>query len=319
MYYLKVYKNKVANAKLSLVTPISIQTLLGNIKNESSISNSKPLQGYKELFFWDLGVNATNKINIGDTLFIKSGNDLFRSKIEIILKDSEGGIGDAIGWALQFKSPWQNPIGLIDMKRIVIDRHLENKIEDEIETGSKEAKNFYQIKKDPYEQKKPASKIQDEPSSSVSVSPKKNASELHDLISQIILLKNVSHHSEREHESLVEKFFLYLGYNYPVDIRYRVGHIDVLINSESNNSIVIEVKRNWKLSRQNKDVIDQAYGYASNIGSRFVVITNGDYYAFFDRLRGLSINDNFDFELKLTQISDKEIQLLKKYKKSSLL
>ena len=82
--------------------------------------------------------------------------------------------------------------------------------------------------------------------------------------------------------------------------------------------MVVEVKRNWDLSKKDKEVIDQAFRYATNHESRFVIISKGDYYAFYDRLRGLSIDDNFDFDLRLSAISARDIQLLKKYRKTSL-
>ena len=119
-YYLKTYKGRVANAKISLDQPIIIQTLLGNIKNHFSTKHSEPLAAFDSLYFWDLGKNASKHVKIGDTLYIKTQDDIYWGSIEVHIHDHEGGIGDAIGWARQFKSPWQNPIGLKGIKKTII-------------------------------------------------------------------------------------------------------------------------------------------------------------------------------------------------------
>jgi len=343
-YYLKRYKSPVANAKISLDQPIIIQTLLGNIKVEKSINNSRPLSSFEKLYFWDLGKKASEKIEVGDIIYIVTKSYIYMGLIEIHITDDDGGIGDAIGWYRQFTKPWVNPIGLSNVKKTVIDEKTNNILNDAINTSTKLTSSFYQLhRKIDFNQESvhhPVSIDEDQRDKNkqdlTSYSSKQVNIDNHQpwvtqtseifvedanltkLLDQLKLLQSSSHHSEREHESLVEKFFEFLGYSYPKDIKYRVGHVDVMVNEGSQNSMVVEVKRDWNLDRSSKQVVDQAFRYAVNCGSRFVIITNGDYYAFYDRLRGLSVSENFDFDFYLSKIQKNDIQLLKKYRKSSL-
>lgn len=344
--YLKFYKSRVGNARVSLDKPVIIQDLLGNIKSELSRKHAEPLSEFSELYFWDLGKLASGQIQVGDKLYIVTSNDMYVGTIDVHIKDFQGGIGDAIGWARQFKKAWDNPIGFKEIRHSAITPQLREKVDDAITTGTQVAPSFkllrgeidsealtssVRIAEPPLSEKNPIqSDIPEDkplrapsgPSQDVAtgvanpISPKD--SKLTILQSQILLVSMADHHSEREHESLVERFFEYLGYEYPTDIKYRVGHIDILINANSPNSMVVEVKRDWTLSKSDADVVNQAYRYATNKGSRFVVITNGDYYAFYDRLRGLSITENFDFAIKVSELSNQQQQLLLKYRKTSL-
>ncbi len=344
--YLKFYKSRVANARISLDKPVNIQDLLGNIKSPHSRKHAEPLADFTELYFWDLGKKASEQIRVGDRLYIVTSNDLYVGTIDIHIVDFQGGIGDAIGWARQFKKPWDNPIGFKSIRHTPITPQLHQRIQDAIHSGIQVAPSFQIITGDlgegstspPRDKIEPPKHIpgpeeygeRPEPDTSSVEDAKESEpvqvpenvqpqdTQLKDLQDRVHLLRQASHHSEREHESLVERFFEYLGYAAPTDIKYRVGHIDVLINPDSSNSMVVEVKRDWQLSRNDKEVVDQAYRYATNNGSRFVIITNGEYYAFYDRLRGLSIGENFDFEIRISQLSPSDTQLLMKYKKSSL-
>lgn len=345
-FYLKQYKSRVGNAAISLAQPISIQSLIGDIKNELSRRHAEPLLDYSELYFWDLGKKASEFIRTGDHLYIITQDTVYHGTIEVVISDRQGGIGDAIGWARQYRRPWENPVGIRDLRLSPITPDFRVKIGDSLTRATHVAPNFYLLQNqlfkisefnqnnevqlgaqeemitdkdlhggsDPMEERisKTHPELQEQASSTTV------DSQLLDLQDRVIVLQDAREHSEREHESLVERFFEYLGYHSPLDIKYRVGHIDVLINPNSRNSMVVEVKRAWNLTRSNSDVLDQAYRYANKKGSRFVIITNGNYYAFYDRFRGYSIDENFDFDLTILSIDDNDLQLLEKYRKLSL-
>ena len=84
--------------------------------------------------------------------------------------------------------------------------------------------------------------------------------------------------------------------------------------------LVIEVKRDWNLNvTRNQDVVRQAYGYALENGVRFVIVSNGDYYAIFDRLRGLSFEDNLLGEFTLTALEESDLELIKLIEPNTLI
>ncbi|MFZ2654851.1 MAG: type I restriction enzyme HsdR N-terminal domain-containing protein [Victivallales bacterium] len=144
--------------------------------------------------------------------------------------------------------------------------------------------------------------------------------EYKDLVKNINKLKAAKEHYERAHESLVEEFMVLLGYEKFTDIKYRKGRIDVSISVEGKDLILFEVKHDWNLNYQaNPKVISQAYNYALEQGFRFVGITNGDYYAIFDRLKGLSYESNFIGEFLLTKLQSDDIKIVNNIKKSELL
>jgi len=118
-------------------------------------------------------------------------------------------------------------------------------------------------------------------------------------------------HQERAHESLVEDFLAALGYQKHQDIRYRQNRIDITLSVQGLPVAVIEVKRAWDLSRDGAGgAIQQGYNYALSQGIRFVVISNGDTYLLFDRLKGLSFDSNLVGEIKLTALQDEDLKLI---------
>ena len=135
------------------------------------------------------------------------------------------------------------------------------------------------------------------------------------LIDDIEILQKDKEHKERAHESLVEKFYELLGYARFIDIKHRQGRIDISIEHQGKIILVNEVKKDWNLSYKDKAVIIQAYNYSLESGARFVIVTNGDYYAIFDKDKGRSYESHFvgDFQLsKLKKDSLKLIDFLKK-------
>lgn len=141
------------------------------------------------------------------------------------------------------------------------------------------------------------------PASRVSVPP-----DLEDMIEELVpMIKELAGdpaHQERAHEALVEDFFRHLGYRSVRDIQYRQGHIDILIRVNNTPAIVVEVKRDWGLSSESLDYVNQAYGYSNQVGSPFVMITNGDTYVLYDKRKGHSYDENLICQFSLTKLRE---------------
>lgn len=142
---------------------------------------------------------------------------------------------------------------------------------------------------------------------------------LSQLVNHINELKKDPSHQERAHESLVEDFLVLLGYQKHLDIKYRQSRIDLTIWNNENPLLVLEVKRDWNLNWETHALaLRQAYGYSYDKGIRYILITNGDYYAFFDRVKGLSYDKNLVGEFQLTSLQSEDIELINKLKKDNL-
>ncbi len=124
-------------------------------------------------------------------------------------------------------------------------------------------------------------------------------------------LKLVIEQIESAHESLVEDFFVALGYSKHKDIKYRQGRVDIKIETAGRTLLISEVKAAWDLSFYNGiGAIKQAYNYAHDKGVRYVLVTNGDTYIFFDRLKGLSWESNLLGEFQLTALQNEDLVLI---------
>jgi hypothetical protein len=137
------------------------------------------------------------------------------------------------------------------------------------------------------------------------------------LASSIERLKADQDHQERAHESLVEEFYRAIGYAPFVDVKHRQGRIDISVEANGAIRIVNEVKRDWGLTRQNVKAVDQAYRYANHSGARFVVITNGNCFAVFDRDKGRSIAENFVADFTLTNLRSEDLEVIELLQKGS--
>ena len=160
----------------------------------------------------------------------------------------------------------------------------------------------------------PIPRISEEPSvaKTLTVDEFERPTWLNQVIDQIEELRNDLQHQERDHEDLVSRFFEQLGYKRGKDIKYRRGRIDVMIQLDNTPLIVIEVKRDWSLSRKSKDYVQQAFNYALNEDSRYVAITNGDRYVFYDQSQGVSYDKCFIYEFQLTRLHPKDIDSINK-------
>ncbi len=135
-----------------------------------------------------------------------------------------------------------------------------------------------------------------------------------DLIEDIKRLKKDPDRTERDHEARVASFYKLLGYSNE-EILFRRGSVDVSIMVPDEQTIVNEVKKDLSLKRKDKMVIRQAYGYAVESGARLVVVTNGDYYALYDRERGLDLDSNFLGEFWLTSLTEEGLELIEVLRK----
>ncbi|MBA7556667.1 hypothetical protein ES705_49383 [subsurface metagenome] len=109
-----------------------------------------------------------------------------------------------------------------------------------------------------------------------------------------------------------------LGYAQFRDIKFQRGSIDIRIDKNNKPMIVIEVKSDWALSRQNKGAREQAFRYALDAGARYVIVTNGDYYCLYDRREGYSYEEYFIGDFQLSNLSEEGLQLIEILKKSNL-
>jgi hypothetical protein len=134
---------------------------------------------------------------------------------------------------------------------------------------------------------------------------------LESVVKAVEVLRQEREHKERAHESLVEDFCVALGHRKHKDIKYRQGRVDVTLESDGHPVLIAEVKAAWDLSFYNgSEAIKQAYGYAHDQGVRYVVVTNGDTYLLFDRLKGLSWESNLLGEFQLTSLEEEDLALI---------
>lgn len=140
---------------------------------------------------------------------------------------------------------------------------------------------------------------------------------LSELIGRVRVLQRDPRHLERDHESLVEEFYTLMGFAKSKEIQFRRGRVDILINLAHKPVLLNEVKRDWSLSKADNKVVQQAFNYAHELGVRHVVITNGDYYAWYDRAEGYSYNDCFRFEFRLTNLSNSDFNHLDTFKREN--
>ena len=138
-------------------------------------------------------------------------------------------------------------------------------------------------------------------------------------VDSINTLKSLKDHQERGHESLVEDFFCNLGYEKHTNIEFQKGRIDISLKEGDRILAVVEVKKDWNLNSFNSfEHLIQGYRYALNRGARWVIVTNGDYYAVYDRLKGLSKDSNLFGEFTLTNLTDEDEKIIQRLTRANL-
>lgn len=143
--------------------------------------------------------------------------------------------------------------------------------------------------------------------------------ELKLVIEAVEVLRKEPEHKERAHESLVEDFFVALGYVKHKDIKYRQGRVDIRIKPAGHTLLIAEVKNDWGLSFDNSiEAVEQAYWYAHKEAVRHVIVTNCDSYIVFDRLKGLSWESNLLGEFQLTAFRQEDLALIDRLRPARL-
>lgn len=123
---------------------------------------------------------------------------------------------------------------------------------------------------------------------------------------------------ERDHEHLVAQFFEALGYRSGEDIRFQRANIDIAIAQEGRTLAVVEVKADRSLASTHRSVLGQAFGYALDAGAPIVVITNGNYYAVFDRRAGLKREESLLGEFRLLSLDEDALATIERLRKGVL-
>jgi len=319
--FIKLYSGIVANAIRTLKNSIKVTELVSKLNDDKVSKLLKDYEKYGEVNLWDLGKKARTQIEVGANLAISCKDNIYIGQIIGIINDENGAIGDVVGWARQFEHPWSNVILLKNVVTIPQEQNISNFIKDHntypfkilnnfIKLEDEDEKQFFRILKSP----SMPSKIEIPEKPKVEV-----PSQLKEIINDIEKLKVDSTHQERAHESLIERFFEYLGYERFNDIKFRIGRVDVSISVQGEPIIVVEVKKYWNLNvKKDHDVVLQAYDYALNNGAKFVIISNGDYYAIYDRDNGRTYKDNLKGEFILSNLDKEGLQLINFLKKNNL-
>lgn len=142
---------------------------------------------------------------------------------------------------------------------------------------------------------------------------------LDSVLKSIETLQRDQQHQERAHESLVEDFLSILGYKKHDDIRYRQGRMDITLRVNGKPIALLEVKRAWDLNvHTGLAAVQQGYFYALTHGIRYVIVTNGDTYIIFDRLKGLTYDANLLAEFKLTSLQEADLHVIDRLKPENL-
>ncbi len=130
-------------------------------------------------------------------------------------------------------------------------------------------------------------------------------------VEKINSLKKDQGHLERDHEDLVAGFFELLGYERIHDIKFRRGNIDIRIEKNKKPLITIEVKADWNLSPKSRSALSQAFNYANETGTAYVIITNGERYCIYDKRQGTSYDENLILDICLTSATEEDSNSLK--------
>ena len=138
------------------------------------------------------------------------------------------------------------------------------------------------------------------------------------VVDDVQRLWNQEHSLERDHEHAVAQFLQALGYRAGEDIRFQRSNMDIVLAKDGRIFVVIEVKADRALASTHRNVIAQAFGYALQVGAPLVIISNGNYYAVFDRRRGLSLEDQLFAEFRLLALDQLALAAIETLRKGVL-
>lgn len=143
MNYLKIYKRKGQNARLSLANEVNIKDLKDKINNLELREKIGKYEEHGQVNLWDLGIEASKVIKNGNWISIVCADELYYALIVAIIKDDSGEIGDAIGWKrLYYNTPWKNIILLDNLTKEKVSEEFLKKVEEEYEHLGN---NFYRL------------------------------------------------------------------------------------------------------------------------------------------------------------------------------
>ncbi len=117
MLYLIRYGNKLKNAQRTLENKISKNSLADSLDSTEyrRILDRIPCDSFN---CWDFGIRASEHLGRDKIVSILCGDIFYFGRIQTIIKDSSGKIGDSVGWSRQFKAPWINVVIFDDLKKI---------------------------------------------------------------------------------------------------------------------------------------------------------------------------------------------------------
>ena len=141
---------------------------------------------------------------------------------------------------------------------------------------------------------------------------------LRPVITTVQRLWDQQHTSERDHEHAVAKFLEALGYRSAEEIRFQRSNIDIVLAPEGRTLAIIEVKADRGLVSAHRTVLGQALGYALEAGAPVVIISNGNYYAIFDRRVGLLHEESLVGEFRLLSLTAAALDTIEKLRKGLL-
>jgi len=320
--FIKIYSGVVGNTNKTLKKTVEISELISKLNDNYLISRLREFSGYGEINLWDLGKKAKSEICSGDYLCISCKDNIYFGQIIGVIEDKNGEIGDVVGWRRQFENPWSNVIMLKNVRVVPKEEKIPIFIKEHSVYPYEIFKNF--IKLEGKEEDSFFNLIKADSQAYPIKLPEKTQLVLphwlKNIINDIKKLKASLTHHERSNESLIERFFENLGYERFNDIIFRKGRIDISISIDNLPVIVVEVKRYWNLNvHSDCGVVRQAYNYALENGAKIVIITNGDYYAIYDRERGRTYNENLVGEFILTNLQISDLRLINSLRKDSLM
>jgi hypothetical protein len=317
MVFIKVYKSPVANANRTLKKPVDVDWLISKLTDEYLISQLVKYRGQENIYLWDLGKKATEEITKESLLAIVCSDKIYCGRVAQIIPDKKGSIGDIVGWGRNFTKPWENVTILKELRTFPTNEKINLFVKGY-------DSSFYELRGETekffFELLGKNLTLSHAITSTVHESRIYTPDWLKSLISDIQCAREDPKHSERVHESIVEKFFEALGYERIKEIKFQVGRIDITISVEGSPLIVIEVKKYWNLNiHKDSDAVEQAYKYAQKNGAKYVIVSNGDYYAIYNRDMGRSYVNNLQGEFTLTKLTENDIQLVDTLRRENIL
>ena len=147
MIYLKKYETSVPNARRTLGKKIEIASLLSKIQDPGLWLKCSTFENYQKLNFWDLGITASDHINISDTIYIQTLKKIYIGKVLTHIRDSSGVLGDLLDWARNHNAPWINVISFKRVSQLPISPEREAAVKKALLSAQDLGHHFYRLNK----------------------------------------------------------------------------------------------------------------------------------------------------------------------------